>query len=502
MPRRSLSTTQQSGDAGRWRDHRHGGTVRPPGVVTTFPRRRPAASARSSPLAASPRSATAPCRQSFPRAAPHRADRCHRPRQYRFRRHQGLTGANTWLILDLDSGTATGSIFVKNLDVNRVAASGSTSLSGSIGGYTGPAAAGAAGISPSPNSNFRFNSCPIHLSQLRPADDAGHSDGQPAQRHLRRHAVQSERRGRPAAAHRLRPGLLIMRATILPPAAAAGPDAAAGVRRSRRRMRIFAARRPPPSRRRRCPSARTRWARTAPSRPARRQSADVFCGTWQQPSARVRAGGAGTAGELAQLATDSPWRTGIDNRYQLRGAGRDHDPWQPADGAAELHAAARRLGACRDGGAGERHCLVRRRRAAGRTGDGALHRRAGRRRARRHGAANSGADALLASRLAAKAFSSGDVGQFDTLMAVGTRANLADNPGAAESAFRAALALQQKALGKDNPNTSTALMSLALQLSNEGRYRRGRCAVRRCQQAGAGFGGRHCAGAPAALSWA
>ena len=85
-------------------------------------------------------------------------------------------------------------------------------------------------------------------------------------------------------------------------------------------------------------------------------------------------------------------------------------------------------------------------------------------------AASSGADALLASRLAAKAFSSGDIGQYDTLMAVGTRANLADNPGAAEAAFRAALALQQKALGKDNPNTATALMSLALQLSNEGRY--------------------------------
>ena len=43
-------------------------------------------------------------------------------------------------------------------------------------------------------------------------------------------------------------------------------------------------------------------------------------------------------------------------------------------------------------------------------------------------APTSGADALLASRLAARAFSSGDVGQFDTLMAAGTRANLADNP--------------------------------------------------------------------------
>jgi CHAT domain-containing protein len=83
---------------------------------------------------------------------------------------------------------------------------------------------------------------------------------------------------------------------------------------------------------------------------------------------------------------------------------------------------------------------------------------------------SSAADALLASRLAAQAFSSGDVGQFDALMTAGTRANLADNTGAAESAFRAALALQQKLLGKDNPNTATTMMSLALQLSNEGRF--------------------------------
>ena len=46
------------------------------------------------------------------------------------------------------------------------------------------------------------------------------------------------------------------------------------------------------------------------------QSADVFCGTWQQPSARVRSGGPGGRGQLAQLATASPWRTGIDNRFR------------------------------------------------------------------------------------------------------------------------------------------------------------------------------------------
>src|SRR5208282_217484 len=37
-------------------------------------------------------------------------------------------------------------------------------------------------------------------------------------------------------------------------------------------------------------------------------------------------------------------------------------------------------------------------------------------------------------------------------------------------AFRAALTLQQKALGKDNPNTATVAMTLALQLSDGGRY--------------------------------
>ena len=128
------------------------------------------------------------------------------------------------------------------------------------------------------------------------------------------------------------------------------------------------------------------------------------------------------------------------------------------------------LGARRHGGAGQQQCLVRRRRMpAAQVMERSIGVLAGVMRADA-APPSSDADALLASRLAARAFSSGDVGQFDQLMAAGTRANLADNPGAAETAFRAALALQQKALGKDNPNTVTAMMSLALQLSNEGRY--------------------------------
>jgi CHAT domain-containing protein/tetratricopeptide (TPR) repeat protein len=200
------------------------------------------------------------------------------------------------------------------------------------------------------------------------------------------------------------------------------------------------------------------------------QSADVFCGTWQQPSARVRSGGPGTAGELAQLATASPWRTGLDNRFRCEAPvtttilGGQPTQLMPCTrlvgGWAHVAMVALVNGTVwyADGVLPVAQVMER--------SIGVL---AGVARADAV-APTSGADALLASRLAAKAFSSGDVGQFDTLMAAGTRANLADNPGAAESAFRAALALQQKALGKDNANTSTALMSLALQLSNEGRY--------------------------------
>ena len=82
----------------------------------------------------------------------------------------------------------------------------------------------------------------------------------------------------------------------------------------------------------------------------------------------------------------------------------------------------------------------------------------------------SAADALLASQLAARAFSAGDVGEYQRLMALGARANLAENFATAETAYRAALALQQKALGRDNPDTVTALMHLALQVSDQGRF--------------------------------
>jgi haemagglutination activity domain len=84
----------------------------------------------------------------------------------------GLQGKNTWTILSLDTGTAIGQIKAKDLDVIRSGASGSTNLTGTVANLSGPAAAGAAGIQPSPNPDFRFNGCTIHAVSciLAPAE--------------------------------------------------------------------------------------------------------------------------------------------------------------------------------------------------------------------------------------------------------------------------------------------------------------------------------------------
>ena len=197
--------------------------------------------------------------------------------------------------------------------------------------------------------------------------------------------------------------------------------------------------------------------------------ADVYCGTWQQPSARVRAGGAANQAHLADLATSSIWRAGIDERYICQTpTATSILGGQPA----ELMQCTQRVG-------GWPHvAMVALLKGQAWYADGVLPAANVMQRSMgvqsglvRAGttAPDSAADALLAQRLAAQAFSSGDVGAFGKLMAAGTRANLADNPAAAEAAFRAALALQQKALGKGNANTATVLMTLALQLSNDGR---------------------------------
>jgi CHAT domain-containing protein/tetratricopeptide (TPR) repeat protein len=198
--------------------------------------------------------------------------------------------------------------------------------------------------------------------------------------------------------------------------------------------------------------------------------ADVYCGTGQQPSARVREGDGASVGQLGALATASPWRVAIDQRYLCQ---VPRSTSILGGHPAELLPCTQRLGgwphvamvALVNGRAWYADGLL--------PAAGVMERAIGVRAGILSASAvppSSAADALLAKRLAAQAFSSGDIHKYNALMIAGTRANLADDPAAAEEAFRAALTLQRKALGTNNPNTVLPLMTLALQLSDEGRY--------------------------------
>jgi CHAT domain-containing protein len=203
---------------------------------------------------------------------------------------------------------------------------------------------------------------------------------------------------------------------------------------------------------------------------------DVYCGTWQQPSGSIRSAGPIDASGISDLATASPWRQALDQRF--------------ACGAPQLTTILDGVPAavmgCRRRQGGWPHVALVAAAGGGASGrdgwyaDGvlpalpAIERAVGVQsgRLKAESAAlqqSSGADALMADRLAAQAFSSGDIGQYDVLVVAGSRANAAERFGPAESAFRAALALQEKALGAGNPNTATTLERLALQISNQGR---------------------------------
>jgi len=204
--------------------------------------------------------------------------------------------------------------------------------------------------------------------------------------------------------------------------------------------------------------------------PAGAAELDIFCGTWVQPSAHVGRAQPGSPTELTAFATSGPWRTGLERRFLC---GPPTTTSILGGSAAVVLQCTRRVGgwpqvalAADVGGTAyyadgilpalpvmERGIGV----LSGRIQPGGP-------------APASEVDTLFAARLAAQAFSSGDIGHYDDLMTAGTIANLAENYAAAEQAFRAALELQRKALGADDPNTVNALMHLALQISDQGRY--------------------------------
>jgi CHAT domain-containing protein len=198
---------------------------------------------------------------------------------------------------------------------------------------------------------------------------------------------------------------------------------------------------------------------------------NIYCGDWKQPSAHVRSGGPVPAGGLSTLATASEWRAGLDLRYACG---------DPVPTTVLGNEPALLLRCTRRVGGWPQVALVAAVGGQAWLADGILpalpimERSIGvlsnRVSADATTLPQSAADTLLANQLAARAFSAGDVGQYEQAMALGARANLAENFSAAEVAYRAALALQQKAIGRDNPDTVTPLMHLALQVSNQGHF--------------------------------
>lgn len=198
----------------------------------------------------------------------------------------------------------------------------------------------------------------------------------------------------------------------------------------------------------------------------------VFCGTWQEPSGQLQKGDTIATGDLTRLATIGSWRSTLDQRLVC----------SPPQSTTILgNAPAVAMQCARKVGGWPQVALVSEVNGTAWQADSilpalpALERAigvmAGRISPQAAPSMQGGAAvSLVAARLAAQAFSAGDVGHYDALMAAGTRANLAQSFPPAEQAFRAALAVQRKALGASDPNTVAPLMHLALQVSNEERY--------------------------------
>ncbi|MBR0674359.1 tetratricopeptide repeat protein, partial [Neoroseomonas soli] len=207
--------------------------------------------------------------------------------------------------------------------------------------------------------------------------------------------------------------------------------------------------------------------RTPPADRAVLRAREVFCGGWTQPAARVveLQGGASEA-DLDALAASGLWRSWLDQRVTCAAPTRTTIV---GGGSARLLACTRRAGGwphvalvtagpsgpvVADGVATSLPVIERL--ATGRSGGGG-------------GGGRSAALELAVARLSADAFGAADVGRYEQLMALGRDLNQTENFAAAEDAYRAALAVQERVLGRDNPNTATAMLHLAVNLSNQRR---------------------------------
>ncbi|MCO6418714.1 CHAT domain-containing protein [Siccirubricoccus sp. KC 17139] len=195
---------------------------------------------------------------------------------------------------------------------------------------------------------------------------------------------------------------------------------------------------------------------------------EVFCGGWTSAAARVATlRGSTDAATLDQLAGGGLWRTWLDQRVTCAA---------PQATTIAGGYAARLLACTRKAGGWPHVAMV----AAGPHGpvlaDGVatstpVMERLAAGQVTAAGAAQprSAALELAVRRMAAESFSANDVSRFETLMAAGRDLNQLENFAAAEDAYRAALALQERVLGREDPNIVLPLLHLALNLAAQNR---------------------------------
>jgi len=200
------------------------------------------------------------------------------------------------------------------------------------------------------------------------------------------------------------------------------------------------------------------------------EEADILCGTWDQPAAHVLRGEPTAGADLPALVSTGTWRAGLDRRLACPDAAASTEILgQPA---LILHCT-RRVGGWPQ--------LAIATVIGGRAyyADGvepalpAMERSIGVLSGQLRGEAVSQhqiSPALAAQRLAARAFSAGDVGQYEIWMGTAASANRAGDYADAEAAYVSVAALQKRVLGAGNPALARTLAGEAVQASNLGRY--------------------------------
>jgi CHAT domain-containing protein len=200
------------------------------------------------------------------------------------------------------------------------------------------------------------------------------------------------------------------------------------------------------------------------------RDADILCGSWDQPAARVLRGDPASPAQLSALVTASPWRNGLDNRLQCPTG---------AEATVILGQPALLLHCTRLMGGWPQIAVATVIDGTAYYADGvepslpAMERSIGVLSGKLRGQAVTQHQinpALAAQRIAANAFSASDVGDYEQSMNTAASANRAGNYADAERAYNSVAQLQRRVLGPASPALARTLAGDAVQLSNLGRY--------------------------------